>query len=301
MRWTRRWVFILCCLCGGAAGTWPSGVLAGQDLTHRYDDLMEVHERTRGLATAQRATAIAGAFDRNFADYAATDLSKVADQELITLFRAANIAHAYSVRGSYLEVMRRTFDALDARGLVSQGIYGDMHAAMFASREFSQARRLEAKFPQWPVESVPDLSSDTDAAVTVLSIPDTGTTLRRVELDVGNGPRVIVISHPLCHFSRGAIAAVEADEDLSKIMVGSTWLAPVDRTLYLDVLRQWNRDHAQHPVVLAFDRAEWPSFDSWSTPTFYFLKDGKVVSVVEGWPGEGNKQKVIQAARRIGL
>lgn len=54
-------------------------------------------------------------------------------------------------------------------------------------------------------------------------------------------------------------------------------------------------------MVIAFDRAEWPDFDSWSTPMFYFLCDGKLISVVEGWPSEGNKEALLKAAEQIGL
>ena len=112
---------------------------------------------------------------------------------------------------------------------------------------------------------------------------------------------MVVISHPLCHFSRNAMAAIEADPALSKAMARSLWLAPVDRKLNLEVIRQWNGEHPEHPMVIAFDRAEWPDFDSWSTPMFYFLRDGKLVSVVEGWPSEGNKEALLKAAEQIGL
>ncbi|WAC64044.1 hypothetical protein OVA13_04480 [Pseudoxanthomonas sp. SL93] len=301
MRWITRWPLILLGLSIGIANAWPADASAGPELSREYGDFMEVHEQTRGLTTAQRASAILDSFENNFANYSTRDPSELGDQDLLTLFRAANIAHAYSISRKALQVMMQTFEALSTRDLVSQRTYGDMHGALVASRDIAQARGLEDRFPLFAVERMPDIAFDSISGATAIAVPASGSTLRRVELKVNNGPRIIVISHPLCHFSRDAIAAIEADGDLSIVMLNSIWIAPVDRQLYIDVLREWNIEHEKHPMVIAFDRAELPALDSWSTPTFYFLKDGRVVSVVEGWPSEGRKREIIAAARSIGL
>lgn len=285
----------------GALSAWPANTLAGQTLDGRYDRFMEVHEQTRGQSTAERATAMSAAFDNGFAAALARDPASMDSQDLATLFNAANIAHAYSIQATHLQAMQRAFGELQARGLVEQRSFSDMHAALMASRQFEQASALEKTFPQWNVEPAPTLATSSSSGKTALAVQESGNTLTRTTLAVDQGARVVVISHPLCHFSRNAMAAIEADPALSKAMARSLWLAPVDRKLNLDVLQQWNREHPEHPMVIAFDRAEWPNFDSWSTPMFYFLRDGKLVSVVEGWPSEGNKEALLKAANQIGL
>lgn len=285
----------------GALSAWPANTLAGQTLDARYDRFMEVHEQTRGQSTAERAISMSTAFDNGFAAAFAHDPASMDSQDLATLFNAANIAHAYSIKATHLQAMQRAFGELQGREFVDQRSFSNMHAALLASRQFEQASALEKEFPQWDVEAAPTLATTSSSGKTALAVSASGTTVTRTGLEVDQGARVVVISHPLCHFSRNAMAAIEADPALSKAMVGSLWLAPVDRKLNLQILQQWNREHPEHPMVIAFDRTEWPDFDSWSTPTFYFLQDGKLVLTVEGWPSEGNRDQLLRAAARVGL
>ncbi|WP_447585757.1 hypothetical protein [Pseudoxanthomonas mexicana] len=265
-----------------------------------YDSYMEVHEKTRGWPTADRESEMSNAFDARFSSYFEAPLTQLSDEEVALLFAAANVAHAYSVRETYLDKMLDAFEVLRTRDAVSQRIHGDLYGALVASRQFDRARKLAIEFPQWPVETLPAIHPQATQARTALKVVGSAG-LEQIAVEVENGPRIVVISHPLCHFSQRAVAAIEQDAALSKIMANSLWLAPVDRKLYIDVLAQWNQAHPAHEIMIAYDRAHWPALASWSTPTFYFLRDGKLMSVVEGWPDEGNRKQLLSAAKGIGL
>ena len=44
---------------------------------------------------------------------------------------------------------------------------------------------------------------------------------------------------------------------------------------------------------------DWPQFDSWATPVFYFMREGRVVATVTGWPKEGRARELHQAFARM--
>jgi hypothetical protein len=93
-----------------------------------------------------------------------------------------------------------------------------------------------------------------------------------------------------------------ADPELAPVMARyATWLAPVDQRLYLAVVSAWNLEHAATPVALTRHRSDWPMFDSWATPQFYLLRDGKLLAKFSGWPEAGNRDKLLELLSKGGL
>lgn len=92
-----------------------------------------------------------------------------------------------------------------------------------------------------------------------------------------------------------------SDPHLSAFLRGrATWLAPVNRRIGLDVLLSSNDAHAATPLVLTDRREDWPFIRIWSTPTFYVLKDGKLVGAFEGWPEGGRRPELVALLRAAG-
>lgn len=54
-------------------------------------------------------------------------------------------------------------------------------------------------------------------------------------------------------------------------------------------------------MVFAYDLGEWPMIDDWATPIFYFLRDGRLVAKVIGWPRGGRVAGLETAIRDVGL
>lgn len=109
-----------------------------------------------------------------------------------------------------------------------------------------------------------------------------------------------MVSHPLCHFSSAAARAIESHAILSEIFQSSaTWIAPPDRHLGTAEIASWNAQHPRSKHRIAYSRTSWPELTGWATPTFHFMKDGKVMEIVAGWPEEGNGQALLEAAERV--
>ena len=278
---------------------WSAHAYAGHAIQTRFDALMSVEESSRGTSSKDRAEAMAEAFAQHFPPAIVSDPTVLADADLELVFRAANVASFYTLSDDHLSVMQTAFDVLGKRGLVVRRIFTDMYGATIAARRFENARELARAYEQWIVEPAPELDGEPDGAVTALEIKEAGV-LNRLSLGVQNGARIVVISHPLCHFSQRAVEAIESDIELSKALEGAVWMTPVDRSLHLDVLKDWNTKHPDRKMVIAYSWKAWPQLKSWATPTFYFLKDNKVIDVVEGWPEEGRKSGILRGAKMIG-
>jgi len=110
------------------------------------------------------------------------------------------------------------------------------------------------------------------------------------------------VTHPACHFSQEAFRAIEGDAGLLALFADHAQLiAPSARRFEVALFQQWNREHPGLPMRLAYDRSQWPQLEAWSTPTFYFFRDGRLQAVVDGWPKGGRKDDLLAAARKIGL
>lgn len=272
--------------------------------TDGFDELSKVEQESRGKSTVEKAVEIGNAYDRIFGHVDAEDLSSLSDGDLQALFQATHVVMFYSMREKDLGRLEVIYQELDSRALSNEQDQEDVYGAYVSMRRFSEAESLRVKWGRDDLERIPFVLQQIDSAVsspTTLDFED-GRTLRRTALSLGQGPHIVIISHPLCHFSRNAVYAIEASVEAAEmILEHAIWLAPVDRQLRLDVLRRWNQEHPEAEMRIAYKRDEWPMLDSWSTPTFYFFKDGVLETEVAGWPEEGMMSQLLDAARLIGI
>lgn len=278
---------------------------ADQSIEQRMQALLEADQAYRHLPGREHRARIAHAYDGLFGSADPSRLGTASTAELRTRFRAADMAAFYSFRLKDVQTMRTVLDELVRRDEVTAKELGDMHRAYVGLRRFDEARSLASAHHLVDVEGIPavvDAAPASRRATTALCVSPTSDALTRRRLDLDTYTGVVVISHPLCHFSRNAVSAIEQDPVLETLFrAHSIWIAPVDRRLHLDTLRQWNRQHPIAPHAIAYVRDEWPPATSWSTPSFHFLKNGRVVGKVTGWPQEGRRQALIDEARRIGF
>lgn len=268
----------------------------------RFESILDAHSET--LSDRETWSEIASAYDRLFADYQnKRSLDSISDSDLSLMYRAAIIAESYARRANYRAHMALDLEELQARGIATRFDYQQAFAALVAAREFSEARKLRSQHMDVGLEPVPvyeEAPGIEDGIPTVLLVrsEDEGLLRRPVEME---GGRVVVVAHPLCHFSRNAAAAIRADPELGAAFENAVWLAPPDRHLYIDVFQQWNREHPDQDMAIAFEHDEWPMIDYWGTPTFYFLEDGKVSARVTGWPPDGHVEELKAGLEKIGL
>lgn len=211
------------------------------------------------------------------------------------VFRAAEIVEAYTFSPTYIGDMRRTLDEMERRRTASAVERAAYYRALVGLRDFDAARRYLARHPGLGVEPVPEITPPDRGLKppVVYAVSDQGGVLRPHSLDIAQGTRLIVVSHPLCAFSRRAMEAIANDAELRAMLPPTTWLAPVEQRLHLDVVSAWNRTHPATPVVLARRRDDWPMIDEWSTPQFYLVRNGGLVAKLTGWPVQGHREQLI--------
>lgn len=231
-------------------------------------------------------------------------LHELTSGDLDLILRAAEIAGTYAPEEGHARDMTAVLEELSRRGDATKVHYTATYRMLVAVRDLAAARRLAAQYPAGTFESLPVVRGEPGPAkgpnVWVPGHDPNQVVHRRV--DVEPGPRIVVVSHPSCHFSRKAMSAIAADDVLGPLFRShATWIAPQSGTLNLPVLHRWNREHRGFEVALAVRQSEWTFVDYWNTPTFYFLKDGAVVQKVIGWPKEGRRQELLAASRNAGM
>jgi hypothetical protein len=267
--------------------------------------LQELHDTFKG-SSEQRIAAMRSMFDARLADaFASVRLTALSDDEVGAIFDAAALMAFYDRAPGIVDDQDRAFVELRRRGLADNEHVKSMFGTLIALRRFDEARELAAGFPAVPLESVPELRDAEGfdpARPSLLRVAEAGTPWQRENPVLSNDAQIIVVGHPLCHFSRNATLAIEADSTLADVFaVHSLWIGPADRHVYRDEYLDWRAQHPRLPILPILDVASWPMIDSSSTPRFYFLRGGVVQSEVVGWPEEGNRDAVIAGLKKIGL
>lgn len=167
---------------------------------------------------------------------------------------------------------------------------------------FEEARYFQASHPGLNSVTVPTIVSGSALKLsepTALVVNSNSLERRNVMLDAPL--RILVIAHPLCDFSASAVQDIQGNSSIADVFADhAVWLAPPDRQLHLEIFREWNSAHPLEPILLTYRASEWPSVENWNVPTFYFFKDGHLVTWCEGWPKDGNWIRLTEALELIG-
>jgi hypothetical protein len=238
-----------------------------------------------------------------FAPYQTTaTVAKLGNDDLALLFRAAHMAFFYSVAPSALDDMRLDLTELHRRGIAREADDARVYASLIQIRYFGEARAFARLHPRSPAEAVPDVADDsTHRGPSALYVHAGGSQLERRSVDLRTG-RILVVSSPLCHFSQRAIRSIESDRALRPLFHNhAVWLVPADQSTPFTTVARWNHLHPHETMAVAYRREEWPMVDRWETPVFYFLRDGRVVSKVIGWPVAGRKAEIKRSLKLAGF
>jgi hypothetical protein len=212
-------------------------------------------------------------------------MSSLTDQELLDLFKATTTAIFYTNDAAYLPDIVAAFDLLERRGRVTEQVRSDMRSSLVRVRAFDElvGQGLASETEAPALKHAPDLNQDLP-----LVIRDDGNGRPLVEnYQWQKGLSVIVVYGPHCAPSKKALAAISADMQLSEIFQKrALWLMPVDDDLHVAALMQLATNPASSNVAVAYNRSSWPQIESWTTPMFYFFRDGKLTEVQKGWPSD---------------
>ena len=279
---------------------------AQNSMEDRFAALAGLQQGQVGQTDAEKARVFTREYQRLFRSGAGElQLADLDAAELDFLFRAADMAAFYSGAAGHVADMTVVLDAMASRRVAADRHYVAMHDAFVGSRMLDQARSLSVQHPVPGLQDLPDFSGPASVPPgtrTAWTVGGDRRELAREEAGPARDAHVVVVAHPLCRYSRNAVAAILEDPTLAAVFKKyASWMTPQDRYLHFDRMQRWNREYPEAPVRMVYQRAEWPEIDSWSTPTFYFFAHGQLVAKISGWPEEGRVVELLDASRRAGL
>lgn len=275
-------------------------------IQRHYGDLQALQQSFTTESDQQRAKLITSKYDALLSPFQNKhSIAIIGTQDLKALYAAAHLGAFYSFRTKYLADMHLDLDELAKRHVASPYEYAEMYRALVGARRFAEARAFLALHPSLDVSEAPVIRDEANSAFsqpTILIVSPGKNELTRQEIKLDRHAQIVVVGHPLCHFTQFAGKALEADPQLRRILrEHSIWISPQDGDLDVSDFQQWNREHPDLPLAIVWKQSEWSKIDYWGTPTFYFFKNGTLVDKVAGWSEEGNRAALIAAMRKAGL
>lgn len=221
----------------------------------------------------------------------------LSDAALRERFDAAEVAAFYSYDKDIVQEMADLLAELKVRKAAKSSDFQAMVGSFILTRQFDRAKALQSTLEDARGLSVPqvvDAPTLDRARPSVLLVEERKLIRKNPELGTAY---VVIVAHPLCHFTQNASKAISSDPRLgAELGTHALWLVPPERGLRMSLFEEWNAAHPNQQMMLAYDVAEWPQIASWSTPTFYFFRNGKLVEKVVGWPSDGSNLEVLRKA-----
>lgn len=229
----------------------------------------------------------------------------LSDIQLRELLRALDIVNFHLSDEQYVVAMKMVFDELVQRNSTKPMDYRLYYTALVAARQFDQARQFAQNHPNISLQSLPKIKFDTDLKLdqpTILKLnPDMTMSVQNFNLDLSE--QVIIVASTGCGVSLRARDAIFKNKRIKGLLKPyTTWLEPQTGFLSAESIQEWSKDiDHQAELVVVYDQSKFPQLGDWTMPTFYFLKNGKVVYKFSGWSEQGKWQELQQGLEKINL
>ncbi|HJR72088.1 MAG TPA: hypothetical protein VJ806_00425 [Luteimonas sp.] len=284
----------------------PAGFTSEAWVSNGLDGIKQAENTPREAEDAFRAKQVSAAYARSrFGALTVADRKRLSDADARWVYQGTNIASFYTAETTITHDQIAALADLERRGTASDADIKDTYRALVATRDFAAADSFKKTHKASNLPGLPTFHSELGPGFkegpTELVVEKSGSVLIRRPAAIRSGTDIFVVAHPLCHFTQAAIRDLEADPALRQLFAThSKWIAPQGRETDFAVFDEWNKAHPDTVMTVAYKRQEWPALSDWATPVFYFMRDGKVVAKVAGWPKEGRKQELRGAAAKIG-
>jgi thioredoxin-related protein len=233
-------------------------------------------------------------FDEHYQDYLDRDISGFSEAELLGLHDALGTLLFYAQDADMARLMANVSNAIERR--FPQSTSGHLEKTfeyLVETRLFEQARDF-AKLHNEKLDAEAfvvrdDIGKDLDGPSVFTVRAENGVaTLSRKAIELDKGNWVIVESEPRCYFSRKFLEYLEANKELREKFAGeSLWLMRQGATVPLGPIVKWNEEADFVELTVSYNDDEWPrEITLTATPTFSFVKEGKVIHQARGWLGE---------------
>lgn len=255
-------------------------------IDEQYNKLSHVERSNATKNSLERKRAIAGAYEYLFAEWRNpnryVDLSTY---DLQVLFLALAKVTTYSFDKANAEDMLKVLHALAAKNEANRAYYLIAHDALLNAKLLKEAGQVAFEGRAYDMPPTPAITSTTpesNKAPGELVVHQAKEELRFRAADM-NRLEVIAITSPSCSPSRRALGDIHSDSELNNFFEAKgKWLAPMGELSDYPDIKRWNSEHPDQKMVISYDDEMWP-FETWNTPTFYILENGKVKYKLEGW------------------
>lgn len=225
----------------------------------------------------------------------------ISDPDIIGYFDATYTTAFYSLKYIYVQRMIDLYRELIRRHIETSNQEQYVYEMLIATRRFYEAQALRRNPQHSEEELLPTIrGSRHEAQPGAWAIDNAGSTISYEEIDLTNYS-VIVIAHPLCHFSQAAFNAIQSRPELKIFFEKRALiLTPQEGHLNIASIAQWNAAHPLLKMRLVDIQQYWPpQMTDWSTPVFYFFSKGRFTGSVTGWPPNGNIKELIRMINNI--
>lgn len=261
-------------------------VARGEDADAQHARIKAIHHSV-SLSETERKSALRAAYPPDSLLPRET-LHRMSEAELRTRFDTVDGVMYIVADPRYLRDMYALDDELHDRGVETTKEDKRLYGALVQLRRFREARAF-ASNKAGTFEALPALHTENDEpsrSLRYMALANDGTSLDLKPVAWNDDYTVIVVSHPLCHFSRRASRQIPDQPDLAKLLAGhALWLEPPSRTLDTRATLDWQAEAPDTHIGLMYAASDWAMFSSLATPTFYVFKGRTLVGKKSGWGG----------------
>lgn len=271
-----------------------------------YDRFQKAEAALDGLPPGARPAAMVEFYSMNIAgQQKPAVLQELPADSVDLLFRATYDTAFYTLDRRYVQDMQADLDRLRALHADEPRHYQNLYVTLVGVRDFAAARAMLASLPTASSESAPTIVGALvdGRGPSALVLSEDGLSASQQPILLSGALEIVVIGHPLCHFSRNAVAAIEADARLRAVFAShARWLMPQDGRMRPRAVAAWNVAHPLARMDYIYRQSDLAAIDTWATPTFYFFRNGRRVGKLSGWaPGGEGERALREELEKLGL
>lgn len=230
-------------------------------------------------------------FNKNFTS---KKIKNISATDLENLFQITREAVFYTKEPQQAENMALIIEQLQSRKKATTQHFEEMYYTYVLTRRIKEAEKLKNDHPELKLSKNfifienEIIEKDTPSLWRVID----GNTFERKKININSGVKILLVAHPNCHFSNNAIKDISSNQNLMKTLLKYLILiVPQSRNFYPEEIYTWNKNNQNFPMYISHIDKEFNMIDYWGTPSFYFIKNGILISTMVGWPrGKGDEQ-----------
>ena len=261
-----------------------SDAIIAQALTGRYDSSV-----MSKLITQYRSS-----------DITAEKLETYSDRTLTRLYEALNDNTFHSPDNAALVKMQENVleERVRRKKFFDHNIR-DLIMIYLGTRSFDKAAALKNRFPEFKLPCVPEIIYSTVSVSgpwRVYDVSDGGKKAQVKALPLAGGPKIVMAMLTGCHVGERAMTEILADPEMGPAFrkYGIVVTGKFDSV----GVSMWRDYFKFTEVYLTFGKDDFPGLLLISSPSFNFMRDGKVIAGITGW-GDDSKAEFLKNLHEI--